>query len=80
MIYTRLLSYVGAWGRVEHSLLHLDGVVLSDDGRQRIAASSSGPPSSAADLGQQVAENLIAQGAQGLIAAARIPSEPGLTV
>jgi hydroxymethylbilane synthase len=70
------LAPVGAWGRVENSLLHLDGVVLSGDGRQRIAASSSGPPSSAADLGQQVAEQLIAQGAEGLIAASRGPGGP----
>src|SRR5688572_31893752 len=45
------LAPVGGWGRVANSLLHLDGVVLSGDGRQRIVASSSGPPSSAADLG-----------------------------
>ena len=74
------LAPVGAWGRVENSLLHLDGVVLSGDGRQRIASSASGLPSSAADLGQHVAEQLIAQGAEGLIAAARIPSGPGPTV
>jgi hydroxymethylbilane synthase len=71
------LAPIGAWGRVENSLLHLDGVVLSSDGRQRIAASSSGSPSSAFDLGQQVAEQLIAQGAEGLIAGARMPSAPG---
>ncbi len=65
------LAPVGALGRLENGSLLLDGVVLSGDGRQRIAASASGPPSSAAKLGQQVAELLIAQGAEGLIAAAR---------
>ena len=65
------LAPVGAWGRVENCALKLDGVVLSGDGRQRIVSSSSGPPSSAAELGQQVAEQLIAQGAEDLIAASR---------
>lgn len=66
------LAPVGAWGRVENALLHLDAVVLSGDGRQRIAAASSSHPSAAIDLGEQVAEQLIAQGAEKLIAAARI--------
>jgi hydroxymethylbilane synthase len=66
------LAPVGAWGRVENGLLHLDAVVLSGDGRERIAASASNHPSAAADLGEQVAEQLIAQGAEKLIAAARM--------
>jgi hydroxymethylbilane synthase len=65
------LAPVGAWGRVENGLLYLDGVVLSGDGRERITASSSSHPSGAADLGEQVAQRLIAQGAEKLIAAAR---------
>lgn len=65
------LAPVGAWGRVEGGSLLLDGVVLSGDGRQRVAASSSGPATSAAEVGRSVAEQLIAQGAEGLIAASR---------
>jgi hydroxymethylbilane synthase len=69
------LAPVGAWGRVENGLLALDGVVLSGDGRQRIAASSTAPLSVAAELGQRVAEELLRQGAEGLIAAARSSGE-----
>jgi len=65
------LAPVGAWGRVENSLLLLDGVVLSGDGKQRIAASASGSPSAADEIGIEVAQQLIAQGAEKLIAAAR---------
>ncbi len=65
------LAPVGAWGRVEGGTLLLDGVVLSGDGRQRVAASSSGPAASAVEVGRAVAGQLIAQGAEGLIAASR---------
>ena len=65
------LAPVGAWGRVEGGTFLLDGVVLSGDGRQRVAASSSGPAASAVEVGRAVAGQLIAQGAEGLIAASR---------
>jgi hydroxymethylbilane synthase len=65
------LAPVGAWGRVAEGSLLLDGVVLSADGRQRVAASASGRASSAVEIGREVAEQLIAQGAEGLIAASR---------
>ena len=65
------LAPVGAWARVESSSLLLEGVVLSGDGRQRVAACSSALPAAAADLGRHVAEDLIRQGADGLIAASR---------
>ncbi|MCE9528129.1 MAG: hydroxymethylbilane synthase [Planctomycetales bacterium] len=68
------LAPVGAWGRVENGLLSLDGVVLSGDGREKIASSASGSPSAAADLGCEVAEQLIAQGAERLIASTRATS------
>jgi hydroxymethylbilane synthase len=67
------LAPVGAWGRVEGGLLLLDGVVLSGDGRQRIVASASGPPLGANSLGCDVAQQLLAQGAEGLIATTRVP-------
>ena len=65
------LAPVGAWGRVDGAVLSLDGVVLNGDGQRRVFASHSTPLEKAVDLGQQVAENLISQGASDLIFAVR---------
>jgi hydroxymethylbilane synthase len=65
------LAPVGAFGRVEGGRLVLDAVVLSPDGRQRLAASGSTELAAAVSLGQQVAADLLAQGAGDLIAQAR---------
>jgi hydroxymethylbilane synthase len=65
------LAPVGAWGRIADDQLHLDGVVLSTDGQQRLHAHAEGPPDSAEDLGRQVAVHLLEQGADQLIAAAK---------
>jgi len=66
------LAPVGAWGRVgDGNSLQLDGVVLSNDGRTRLAASAVGPPEQAGEVGVEVAEKLIAKGARDLIAASR---------
>ncbi len=65
------MAPVGAWGRLEKNMLHLSAVVLSADGSQRLAASASGSPSEALSLGVQVAEALLSQGAEKLIAASR---------
>ena len=65
------LAPVGAWGRVEQSVLSLDGVVLSEDGQQRLFASHDTALEGASDLGQQVADDLISQGASELIASVR---------
>lgn len=66
------LAPVGVWARLEgDGQLQLDAVVLSDDGLQRITASAKGEPRSAVALGQQIAKELIAQGAAELIAHAR---------
>jgi hydroxymethylbilane synthase len=65
------LAPVGAWGRVEGSVLALDGVVLSGDGQRRISGVAAGRPEDALDVGQQVAEELLVQGAADLIAASR---------
>ena len=65
------LAPVGAWGRVEQSVLSLDGVVLSEDGQQRLFASHATALEGASDLGQQVADDLISQGASELIASVR---------
>lgn len=69
------LAPVGAWGRIETNdsvpLLQLDGVVLSPDGRQRLAGQVSGAADDAEALGRSLAERLLAEGAAELIAAAR---------
>lgn len=69
------LAPVGAWGRMENDQLALDGVVLSADGQQRVAASQSASPEHAEALGIQVAEALLAQGAAALIAGSRTPPD-----
>ncbi|CAK9067831.1 Porphobilinogen deaminase (PBG) (Hydroxymethylbilane synthase) (HMBS) (Pre-uroporphyrinogen synthase) [Durusdinium trenchii] len=51
--------------------LHLRAVVLSNDGSQRLDASQTAPTEDAVQLGREVAEALLAQGAAKLIAAAR---------
>lgn len=67
------LAPVGAWGRieVERNLLHLDGIVISGDGVQKISAYACGPPEKAEEIGRQVASQLIIQGAQRIISYAR---------
>jgi hydroxymethylbilane synthase len=65
------LAPVGAWARCDDGALVLDAVVLSTDGKQRIATRLTDDLNSAAMLGQHAAEQLLAQGAAALIAAAR---------
>jgi len=65
------LAPVGAIGRVAGDCLSLSAVVLSGDGRQRIAAAAAGSPLDALTVGIAVAEALLAQGARELISAAR---------
>ena len=65
------LAPVGAWGRIENHALCLTGVVLSPDGKTRVEAAASGPIENAISIGEQVAAQLLAQGAGELIVAAR---------
>lgn len=65
------LAPIGAWARVEVGHLRLSAVVLSPDGRSRLAAEDSALPEQAAALGESVAHKLLAQGAAELIAAGR---------
>jgi porphobilinogen deaminase len=53
--------------------LALDGVVLTDDGSQRIAAANTGPPEQAEQIGAEVAKRLLDEGAANLIATSRHP-------
>lgn len=66
------MAPVGAWGRLSGSLLNLDGVVLSTDGSKRITAAGSAELTQATQLGEQVASDLLQQGAADLIAASRV--------
>ena len=74
------LAPVGAWGQLKEDQLHLQGVVLSGTGDQRVDSDSQVDLSDqtaavqverATALGQAVAESLIAKGATELIAEAR---------
>lgn len=65
------LAPVAAWGRLESGGLVLDGRVLSLDGVRRLEARAVGKPDQAAELGRQVAAELLAQGAADLIESAR---------
>jgi hydroxymethylbilane synthase len=65
------MAPVGAWGRVENEHLIFDAVVLSPDGKQRLASQASSQPADAVQLGASVAEDLLKQGAARLIAASR---------
>jgi hydroxymethylbilane synthase len=66
------LAPVGAWCRIESDgQLHLDGVVLSNDGRRRVVSTAASDPADAVGLGQSVAADLLSQGAGELIQSAR---------
>lgn len=54
-------------GTLDNGDLKLTGVVLSRDGQERLSAESSAPMPNAEALGQAVAEQLIAAGAERLI-------------
>ncbi|NOZ40642.1 MAG: hydroxymethylbilane synthase [Planctomycetes bacterium] len=62
---------VGGWGRVENGKLVLDGLVANVEGTQVLKATASGEIATAEQIGQQVAEQLLSQGAAEIIAAAR---------
>jgi hydroxymethylbilane synthase len=66
------LAPVGGLARIEtDGTLHLQAVVLSPDGKVRIAARAVAGPGEALELGADVAGQLIAQGASGLIRQSR---------
>ena len=62
---------VGAWGRVAGETLLLEGLVANLEGTRLLKASMTGPIPEAEQLGKQVAEQLLAQGAKSIIDAAR---------
>lgn len=67
------LAPVGAWGRlIDDGRLKLTANVLSRDGTQRLTAELIGNAADAMQIGRQVAEDLLADGAGKLIEASRI--------
>jgi hydroxymethylbilane synthase len=58
---------IGASARVEGERLTLRGTVLSSDGKQCVAAETSGAAIEAETIGQQLAETLLASGARALL-------------
>lgn len=64
---------VGAWGTVVGGQVYLEAVVLSVDGTQRICVSGNALLPDALALGERLADELTAQGADQLIADARRP-------
>ncbi len=66
------LAPVAGWGRVAaDGQLKLRAVVLSADGKTKLSAEASGAPDVAEQLGRDVADDLLRQGAARLIDAAR---------
>ncbi len=58
---------LAAFARDVEGLLALDAVVLDPDGRERVAASATGPIDDPDGLGRKVAEALRGQGADRLL-------------
>jgi hydroxymethylbilane synthase len=65
------MAPVGALARIKEGRLELQSAVLSVDGAKRVVASGVTKVSNAKELGRQVAEWLIEEGAAELIAAGR---------
>jgi hydroxymethylbilane synthase len=61
---------VGVWARIKQEQLHVEGVVLAPDGRERLFASTTGETAEAQALGRDLAQRLFDQGAARLIGAA----------
>jgi hydroxymethylbilane synthase len=70
------LAPVGALAHVERAALSLEGVVVSGDGQRKISAAAAGLAEDAVGIGQQVADELLGQGAGELIAASRESAGP----
>lgn len=70
-LFAGCLAPVGARCEIEDGKVTLMGVVLSRDGKMRIEANDSAPFDDFEQLGISVAEKLIAEGADKLLAAAK---------
>jgi hydroxymethylbilane synthase len=65
------IAPVGAQALVRDGVLILDAVVLAVDGSDEIRSGVTGPVADAADLGRELAEQMLSAGAAGLLGAAR---------
>ncbi len=68
------LAPIAALAQMSQTQLHLQAVVLSADGRQKISASGRDDMRNAVELGKRVAYELLEQGAAELVHEARLPS------
>ncbi len=69
------LAPVATWGRVDDEQLLLDAIVLNGDGSQRLVAQGQGSICQVTEVGQDVAQQLLQQGAAELIAEAHDESQ-----
>jgi len=58
---------LGAWARIERSELVMEAVVCSIDGSQYVRQKAVGAPNQAAELGQQMAQRLVDNGARSIL-------------
>ncbi len=65
------IAPVGAWARVTDDVLTLTGAVIAVDGSTQVAGELSGGAGDAADIGRDLALELLSRGAAGLLGAAR---------
>ncbi len=59
---------IGVFGRIEPAGLVLDAVILSGDGKTRLADAISGPPAEAENLGRALARRMYAAGGREILA------------
>lgn len=58
---------IGAYGRIEHNVLHLDALVSSIDGKRLVRGKIHGSPSEAESLGQSLAKILLESGGRNIL-------------
>ncbi|MDB5095620.1 MAG: Porphobilinogen deaminase [Cyanobacteria bacterium RYN_339] len=66
---------IGAQGRVDGDVLHLEGVVASLDGERVLRASAEGPVAEAVEIGRRVAAELLRQGGDAILASIRAEAD-----
>ncbi len=65
------LAPIAAWCRMEEDRLTLTGRVISPDGARQLEVTRTADEGQSVELGQEVADELLGQGAAGLIQASR---------
>lgn len=65
------LAPVGAWARVENQELRIDAIVLNASGTEYVSASATTGLRDSLELGERVAHELVAKGADRLLDSAR---------